>query len=727
MQFETLESRTLLAADFAAISGVVSLDAGGGGNQIAGLVMTLHLDNGDGVFNPATDAFLASTTTASDGRYRFDALTAGNYFVRQQSIHIGLVTLPAVTSDLISITPNDAEGTMHTIIDSFDVTRQIAKANSSLPYAASTAFASEALGGYRKLLVTLDQPFGTVAMMANDPDSGMARLDFSATATATGSRRVTWDGTGNAADSTNFTGLGGVDLTHGGMNTGIATVVNADKVGEVTIRLYSDAINHSTAIIPLPNTMGGLARVFVPFTSFLATAGAGATLTNLGAIRIDVDADSVAADGYIEAIGAVGPTVMTFDFTNEVIHLELTKTVDSPRPQVNSNVRFSVTVTNRGAMDATGVQVLDYLPTGLRFVSAQATQGSYNSFNGIWNVGTIAQGASQTLTLVATVMSPGVKTNIAQVWAADQADIDSIPRNGDPTEDDQASVSVIPRVIDLSLTKTVDDARPNVGQDVTFTIIVRNDGPDGATGVRVLDQLPAGLTLKSATPAVGTYNNVSGIWHVGSLPAGGSTAMSIVATVASLGTKRNTAQVWTANEFDIDSIPGNGNPTEDDQASVTVTPRLIDLSLTKVVDTPTPLVGEAVTFTVTVTNSGPDTATGVSVLDVLPAGLILQSSVTSVGSYNSLNGLWILGSLANGQSETLVMTALVTKQRTMVNTAQVYTANEHDIDSTPGNDDPSEDDQASVVIEPRISPPISTGGFPTPLPGRFSKLRFLAR
>ena len=56
----------------------------------------------------------------------------------------------------------------------------------------------------------------------------------------------------------------------------------------------------------------------------------------------------------------------------------------------------------------------------------------------------------------------------------------------DPS-DNTAPVTVLPQVADLSVTKAVDEARPNVGDVVTFTVVVSNAGPDDATGVVVAD------------------------------------------------------------------------------------------------------------------------------------------------------------------------------------------------------------------------------------------------
>ena len=69
---------------------------------------------------------------------------------------------------------------------------------------------------------------------------------------------------------------------------------------------------------------------------------------------------------------------------------------------------------------------------------------------------------------------------------------------------------------DLALTKTVSDAAPNVGDQITFTITLTNGGPTAtAAGVAVTDLLPAGLSFVSATPSQGTYDSpgrACGLW-----------------------------------------------------------------------------------------------------------------------------------------------------------------------------------------------------------------------
>ena len=95
-------------------------------------------------------------------------------------------------------------------------------------------------------------------------------------------------------------------------------------------------------------------------------------------------------------------------------------------------------------------------------------------------------------------------------------------------------------VADLSLSKTVSNATPNVGDQITFTVTLTNNGPDPANGVGVTDLLPAGLTFVSATPSQGTYTPGTGLWNVGTVAPGTPQTLQIVATVVSSNPQTNT-------------------------------------------------------------------------------------------------------------------------------------------------------------------------------------------
>lgn len=141
---------------------------------------------------------------------------------------------------------------------------------------------------------------------------------------------------------------------------------------------------------------------------------------------------------------------------------------------------------------------------------------------------------------------------------------------------------------DLSLTKTVSNASPANGATITYTLAVSNAAvsPNSATGVTVLDILPAGVTFVSAT-GTGTYSSGTGIWTVGTLAPGGSATIVITVTVnASSGAVvTNGAEVRTSSVADIDSTPNNGSTTEDDDAFASFT-----VSGTRVAGTPPTLI-----------------------------------------------------------------------------------------------------------------------------------------
>ena len=128
--------------------------------------------------------------------------------------------------------------------------------------------------------------------------------------------------------------------------------------------------------------------------------------------------------------------------------------------------------------------------------------------------------------------------------------------------------------IDLSMTKTVSNANPASGAAISYTLSVTNaaTATQSATGVSVLDQLPLGVSFVSAT-GFGSYNSGTGVWTVGSIPAGTTRTLTINVTVtAGVGTIiQNGAEVSAAGQFDLDSIPNNGSTIEDDDAFVSFT------------------------------------------------------------------------------------------------------------------------------------------------------------
>jgi uncharacterized repeat protein (TIGR01451 family) len=707
---EPLERRAVMASDLGAISGIVFVDTTGDGYQlgeeVANATVRLFQDDGDGIFEPGVDdTLLTSTTTDANGEYLFGELPIGDYWVEQIAQVVSPYTL---AQDVIAVEITDDAGTPGTLIDDFDTPApQVVAADPVNSTDSDTADipTSETIGGERDLFVELTATGG--ADNVELTVSGNV-LTINPTVAAQGQYIVTWDGDDDDGATTDFTGLGGVDLTDSGNSHGIVleNTLFDQAGGSVTLRVYTSATDFSELEINVPDST--TTDLFFNFDDFTVAGGTGADFVNVGAIQLIVDSTINGMDGSIDFIRAIGYSIVDIDFDNYVeSDLELEKTVDNDTPNVGDDITFTITVTNQGPDSAMNVVVEDLLPAGLTFVSFTASQGAYVSGTGLWTVGSITTGATATLDIVATVTTIGAKTNLAEIVASDSVDIDSTPDNSGtiPGEDDTDSVVVTPQQVDLSLTKTADDTTVSVGEDVTFTITVANAASqDDATGVEVTDLLPAGFTFVSATESQGTYTAGTGIWDVGTIASGSNATLVIVATKNAVGPVINTAEITAVDQADIDSTPGNfgTTPGEDDGDSETVNDPNIDLAVTKTVNNQTPNVGQQVTFTITVSNSGAGNATGVEVTDLLPAGLTFVSATESQGTYTAGTGVWDVGAINTGSNATLQIVATVATAGAKTNIAQVTAADQTDSDSTPGNyaTTPGEDDGDSETVTP---------------------------
>jgi uncharacterized repeat protein (TIGR01451 family) len=340
----------------------------------------------------------------------------------------------------------------------------------------------------------------------------------------------------------------------------------------------------------------------------------------------------------------------------------IAKTVSNPTPNVGDVITFTVVATDLGPDPATGVLVTDLLPAGLSLVSAVPSQGGYDTTTGLWTVGTLASGGGAMLTLTARVVSSTSQTNTAAASHSDQFD----PNTGNNT----ASATETPQQADLVVIKTVSDATPNVGDTVTFTITLNNTGPDAATNVLVNDQFPVGLTFVSAVPSQGAYNPGTGDWAVGTVTPGVPVTLSLNATVTGTATETNTAAIRHADQFDPD--PGNNT------ASATETPQQADLAVTKTVSSTKPNLGDVITYTVTLTNKGPNAATNVVVHDLVPAGLAVVGATPGQGNYDPVTGMWTVGTVASGASTTLLIQARVNSPVPQTNTASIASTDQYD-------------------------------------------------
>ncbi|MGV6830371.1 MAG: PKD domain-containing protein, partial [bacterium] len=405
--------------------------------------------------------------------------------------------------------------------------------------------------------------------------------------------------------------------------------------------------------------------------------------------------------------------------------LELSKSVSPSNVNVGDVVTFTVSIFNDDSSatnsDATGVSVQDILPLGYSLVPGTVSNsGSFDvgTQTITWNNLTILNGQTLDLTFNATVNSSGPYQNTAQIIGGDNEDPDSDPNNddGDQSEDDEDDAIISIQSSDLELSKNVSPSLVSVGDTVTFTIEVSNNGPDDATNVIVNDQLPSGFTYQSDNSG-GNYNSTTGNWIVGTVSTSTPISIEITATVntptGSSNEYFNTAEITTSDQADPDSDVNNddGDQSEDDEDNASITLEQADIEITKTVSPTSGAIGDAITFSILVENNGPGDATGVDIEDQLPSGLdIIPGTVTNGGIYiigtNTIE--WTDLTLTNVSSITLSYDATVNNNGNYTNTVQVIDSDLVDPDSTPDNDDgdQSEDDEDAAtytVLEADLS------------------------
>ncbi len=355
---------------------------------------------------------------------------------------------------------------------------------------------------------------------------------------------------------------------------------------------------------------------------------------------------------------------------------------DNPDSVVaGTTLTYTMIVSNIGPATATGVSLTDTLPGGVTYGTGSSSQGTVSEAGGVVTatIGSLAAGSSVTVTVDVTVDSGTTGTLLNTATVAGNENESNTDNN---TDDEETTVVA---EIDLAVSKTDDIDPITPGETLIYTLNVTNDGPSDATGVTVVDTLPAGVTYVTATPSQGTVSEVGGVItaSLGNLVSGAGATVAITVTIdaGTFGIINNTAVV-SGNE--TDTVAANDMAIEP-----TVVAPEIDLVITKD-DSADPVApGDTLTYTLIVTNNGPSQATDVTVTDTLPAGVTYQSVAATQGSGSQAGGVVTvtLGDLNSGQTETVTIIATIDASTlgTLTNVASV-TANETETDSANNSD-----------------------------------------
>lgn len=408
--------------------------------------------------------------------------------------------------------------------------------------------------------------------------------------------------------------------------------------------------------------------------SFIITVRAsdqdGLTVTNEAEVTLD-QADPIPGNNNASLN-------TTFDEDPNQTDVEIVKT-GPDIVQGGETFTYHLLVGNISTVAAEGVEVVDTLPGGVTLVDAPAI--CHLSGDTVrCTVGSLAAGSYVGITLSVTAPDVmGTITNTASVTVTDPPEFTTDNNSASwPTE-----VVVLP---DLQVT-LIDTPDPVlVGGDLTYEIIVTNNGDGNATNVVLTDILPASVNFISVSPpdnCTRAGNTVS--CNLGNLPSGASTTRMILVRPAESGTIVNTAYAYGYED--------DRNAGDNTASVVTSVEASADLAITKTGPDGEVEQGDQFSYTLTVRNLGPSAATGVTVRDTLPAGLSAVSATTTQG-YCDIQASPIvcsLGRMDNGAVATIILRVMPLDAGTFRNVASV-TGGEDDPDTT------NNSSQATTVV-----------------------------
>ena len=329
------------------------------------------------------------------------------------------------------------------------------------------------------------------------------------------------------------------------------------------------------------------------------------------------------------------------------VDVGVVKGVNVSNPRFGDLVEWTLVVSNYGPDVAHNVKVSDVLPKGLIFVNST---GNYDADTGIWKIGTLGINKSVKLNIITKVDSTGLIKNNASV-SSKEFDY-NLTNNFD-----ESSIKADPAV-DVGVVKSVNVSNPRFGDLVEWTLVVSNYGPDVAHDVKVSDVLPKSLILVNST---GNYDKDAGIWKIGTLGIDKSVKLSLICKVNKTGRITNGVNV-TSREFDYDMDNNHDNETINVGLST-------DLAILKLANVSTANYGDTVEWTLLITNNGPNNATNVKVMDVLPNGFVHVKSTMQRGSYSQ--NVFNVGKLNVGETLKLTIISKVIKTGNFINFANI--------------------------------------------------------
>jgi large repetitive protein len=410
--------------------------------------------------------------------------------------------------------------------------------------------------------------------------------------------------------------------------------------------------------------------------------------------KIKVEATVVANNKEVTntaTVSAGDPTDPTPENNSASVKIKVPNTADlsvtasaspeHPQPGVAGGLTYTVTLKNGGPGDASAVTVVDTLPEQFTPTTISAPGFTCNTpaKGGILTCTkatfTFAAGP-QTITITGTVDASAAATQLFNVVRARAETLDP---NGE--NNSAQTVTVSAAAVDLEMITEGPGARIPIGSEGAYKLTVKNNGPGASSATTVTGEIPAGLEYVSGSSNC-SYASATRIvtCTVGAL-ANGESKLSEIKLKPLPGSEGKSIET----KFTVAAPPSDPVPTNNSSADTFLVTAQANLSLSASLSPTIPSAGQTATLTLTAKNAGPNAATGVTVVDEVPAGFEIVQPLPGNCALSGLRITCTLVGVEPNSEQTIAIGLIPTAAQAGQTATNKATISSTSIDPTPGD------------------------------------------
>lgn len=618
---------------------------------------------------------ISTTTTDDNGAYIFRDVKPGNYRVRfkydngdlqptivpgtptDKTNHVGAKNL---TSDIFSLLSVDTEkvlnlGAVTSIVLNKVLDTQIVNIGDEIKYTLS----AKNLGAFniKEYTIMDNVPDDVEVVVSSISDGGtydeashsitwdLRNLQANGTETLSFKAEVKEGAIGRIQNIACVKGAG--EIPESSSNEATFTVLEYKKRSSIPTNqilnpnqeytYYIDIINKSSVDATDIEVQDTLDRRLNINQSSISDNGSYNSLTRTISWTVDVPSNSTKTLEF--KVNPKEPSNMVEDIpnvalvngneTNEVINrvgkpnLEIVKSVDKTSVREGEEITYTLTVTNTGTANSANVTLSDLIPSGSTLVQNSLNGGTVSVGEINWDLGVIQPNQSVTKTFKVT--SDNLPTGTLEGNIVNKA---QITHKGNTIESNTVTTKVTKPQLEIE--KSVDRTDLlTVGEEIVYSIRIRNTGTASARDVIVKDNVPEFTELVEVLNN-GIESNGEITWNLGEVAVNREVTVQFKVLITQ---KPNSTSWVVSNTASVNGIDSN---QVNSQVGVGT------LAFSKEVDKNIATVGDTLTYTISVSNTGNYVLRDIEVRDTIPSG-----------TYSSTTPEWTIAELNPGETQTL--------------------------------------------------------------------------